>query len=106
MGVKAGFDARHEGFVVVPEVDYARAGGADWRAGALVLGYDGDGEGGRRTLRDVEVGAGEAVEGGEGGGHVDAVLDAIVLALAGGVACVIEEEGGLGEVGRIRFRAR
>lgn len=26
------------------------------------------------TLRDVEVGAGEAVEGGEGGGHVDAVL--------------------------------
>lgn len=74
MGVKPGFDARHEGFVVVSEVDYARAGCADWRAGALVLGYGGDGKGGRRTLRDVKVGAGEAVEGGEGGGHVDPVL--------------------------------
>lgn len=61
-------------------MDDARAGGADWKAGALVLGYGGDGEGGGRTLRDVEVGAGEAVEGGEGGGHVNAVLRGIVLA--------------------------
>jgi len=48
------FDTREQGFVVIAEVNYPGACGAD--------------------LGDVDVGARVAVEGGKGGAHVDVVL--------------------------------